>query len=226
MSNYDLLSEIIQHLEQFEKETEKVDLESFVLYLKDSVLLSKYSDKNEIPDFKKSENHDYKNFVEVEFATLLTNMYRFAKHYLKKAFKESSFKTIDEFSFLATLIKEKSLLKSELINRHLLEISTGSEVLRRLIKEGLIYEYKDEDDGRAKRVALTPQGYNEVTTAFNEMYKVAQIVKGNLFEEELRDAVIILKKLSFFHWDIHSHDKDTELDGLFEKYVTKSNQNG
>ncbi|MBN2892868.1 MAG: winged helix DNA-binding protein [Bacteroidales bacterium] len=219
MSKYSLLFQILNHLEEFENNSGKKSIEEFALYLKDKVLASKSSFKEENFDFSKKENHDYKKFEEVEFSTLLTNLYRFAKHYLKKAFKNRAFKSVDEFSFLASLIKEESLLKSELINRHLLEISTGSEVLRRLIKDKLIYEYKDPDDGRAKRVALTKDGYAEITKAFAEMYKVAHIVKGNLNDDEMHQAILIFKKLSFFHWDIHDEDKDSDLDDIYNKYV-------
>lgn len=220
MSKYNLLLELIELLQDFEKNnTDSNDLENFVFYLKDKVLLEKNKKQDLNPDFAKKENQDYKKFEEVEFSTLLTNLYRFAKHYLKKTFKDTLFKTIDEFSFLATLVKENNLLKSELINRHLLEISTGTEVLRRLIKDGLIYEYKDASDGRAKRVALTQKGYDEITRAFYEMFKVAKIIKGNLYEKELNEAIIILKKLNHFHWNIHKNDKDLEIDKLYSKYI-------
>lgn len=223
MSKYKLLQKIIDYLDEYESHSDNINIEEFSIFLKDRVLLKKNIIKTENLDFTKKENHNYKKFVEVEFSTLLTNLYRFAKHYLKKAFKETNFNSVDEFSFLATLVKEKSLLKSELINRHLLEISTGSEVLRRLIKLGLIKEFKDPDDGRAKRVELTNEGFMEITKAFKEMYKVAQIVKGNLYENELREAIVIFKKLSFFHWDIHNHDKEADIDEIYEKYINNEN---
>ncbi|MBN2662073.1 MAG: winged helix-turn-helix transcriptional regulator [Bacteroidales bacterium] len=219
MSNYKILVEIINHLDDFEKADIGSDTEAFVLYLKDRVFNSPKVINKIKPDFLDKKNQDYKNFEEVEFSTLLTNLYRFAKHYLKKALKDTSLNSIDEFSFLATLVKEKSLLKSELINRHLLEISTGSEVLRRLIKHNLIEEYKDPDDGRAKRVKLSALGYEQIILAFSEMYKVAQIIKGNLFDDELKEVLVIMKKLSFFHWNIHANDRDTDISDLMKKYI-------
>lgn len=219
MSNYKILVEIINHLENFENADLGSSIEEFVLHLKDRVFnSSKILKKNEL-DFSVKKNQDYKNFEEVEFSTLLTNLYRFAKHYLKKALKDTSLNSVDEFSFLASLVKDESLLKSELINRHLLEISTGSEVLKRLIKNNLIEEYKDPDDGRAKRVKLTDLGYEQIILAFSEMYKVAQIIKGNLFDDEIKEMLVIMKKLSYFHWNIHANDKDTDISDLMKKYI-------
>lgn len=219
MSNYNILKQIIEHLENFENLDQGNDIEAFVLYLKDKVFKQSKNEAERTPDFSDEKNQNYKKYEEVEFATLLTNLYRFAKHYLKKALKETSLNSVDEFSFLATLVQDKSLLKSELINRHLLEISTGSEVLKRLIRHGLVEEFKDPDDGRAKRVKLSPEGYKQIVKAFEEMYKVAQIVKGNLFDDELKEAIVIMKKLSLFHWNIHNNDKDTEINELLDKYI-------
>jgi len=41
-----------------------------------------------------------------------------------------------------------------LINKHLLEISSGSEILKRLIKNELVCEFPDKKDRRAKRVSM------------------------------------------------------------------------
>jgi DNA-binding MarR family transcriptional regulator len=71
---------------------------------------------------------------------------------------KTAFKTIDEFGFLATLIRAGNLMKHELINEHMLEMSSGSEIIKRLVRNGLVYEYPDENDKRAKRVALTEKG--------------------------------------------------------------------
>lgn len=224
MSKYKLLLKIIEYLDEFENESRDSSIEDFVLFLNNRINQAVTINHQESPDFSREENHDYKNFLEVEFSTLLTNLYRFAKHYVKKAFNNSSFKSLDEFSFLATLLREGSLLKSDLINKHLLEISTGSEVIKRLIKMGLIIELKDETDKRAKRVSLSKKGIKEITESFNEMYKVAQIVRGDMNDDEMEQAVKAFRKLSYFHWGIHASDKNSSLADLHQKYVIKENK--
>jgi len=221
MSNYHLLLKIIHFLDEFEKKGNDSSIENFTMFLNDKIMLKDYSKSNDKIDFSKKENQHYEKFIEVEFATLLTNLYRFAKHYVKKAFINSSLKSIDEFSFLATLLREGSLLKSDLINRHILEISTGSEVLKRLKKMELIIEFPDENDKRAKRVSLSKLGVKEITESFSEMYKAAQIVRGNMKDSELEQAIFAFKKLSFHHWNIHEKDRNSSLDTLHKKYATK-----
>lgn len=213
-----LIKELLDHVEAYKLEVGNTDIKEFSIYLKDKVLIGKPNVRNLA--FDKNNFQQYKTYPEVEFSTLLTSLYRFARHYVKKAFIKTSIKTIDEFGFLATLLKEKSLLKNELIQKHLLEISSGSEIIKRLMRHELIYEYPDVKDKRAKRVSLTEKGIGEVMIAFEDMHKVSEIVIGNLKKEELNEALSVFNKLNFFHLHIHEEDKHSSLVNLHDKYVS------
>lgn len=214
--NIDILKEILLHLEAYEKEVGNSDIKEFSIYLKDKVITG---NKNEVNnDFDKNNFRNYTSYPEIEFSALLTGLYRFSKHYVKKAFQNAIINTIDEFGFLATLLKEGSLLKKELINKHLLEISSGSEILKRLIKNKLVNEFPDKNDKRAKRVSLTELGRSEIMKAFDDMHKVSEIVIGNLSGEELNQAIAIFNKLNYFHHHIHETDRNTNLSMLHKKY--------
>lgn len=217
--NIFLIKKLIDYVESFEKELGGSDIKEFSIYLKDKLIMNEASSKN--LKFDSSDYSNYKSYPEVEFSTMLTGLYRYAKHYTKKAFLNTSFKTVDEFGFLATLLKEQNLLKNELINIHLLEISSGSEILKRLIKNKLVYEYPDENDKRAKRVSLTEQGRREIFVAFDYMHKVAEIVTGNLSDDEMKNALSVFSKLTYFHKHIHENDRNSDLIQVHKKYVVK-----
>lgn len=218
MSNkFQLIRDVLDHLESFERQGAEGGIKAFSIYLQDQ--LYEEQDNGESRPFKNEDFRNYRSIPEVEFSILLTGLFRFAKHYLKKAFAKTAFKTIDEFGFLATLIREGSLMKNELINEHMLEMSSGSEIIKRLIRNGLVYEFPDENDKRAKRVALTELGKREIFFAFAEMHKVSEIIKGNLHEKELKEALVILNKLTFWHKHIHEQDKNASIEDLHEKYV-------
>lgn len=220
--NIKLIRQILEYLEQYEEEIGNTDLKEFSLYLKDKVIPNDPAYNS--PSNEQGDYMNYLSYPEVEFSTLLTGLFRFAKHYIKKAFKGTAIRTIDEFGFLATLLKEGSLLKNELINQHLLEISSGSEILKRLIRGGLVQELPDEKDKRAKRVSLTEEGKTEIFRAFGDMHKVSEIVIGNLSRRELFDTISVMNKLTFFHHRIHDNDRNTQLDELHEKYIVKDIQ--
>lgn len=213
-----MIREILDYVESYKLEVGNTDIKEFSVYLRDKLMIE---DPPEKIKFDKNNFREYKSYPEVAFSTLLTSLYRFARHYVKKAFTKTSIKTLDEFGFLATLLKEKSLLKNELIQKHLLEMSSGSEIIKRLIRNGLVYEYPDVKDKRAKRVSLTDLGFKEVMTAFEDMHKVSEIVIGNLKNEELKEALMVFNKLNFFHLHIHEEDKNTSLEELHSKYVSQ-----
>lgn len=213
----ELMKSLLDYIDLYEEEVDNANIEEFSVFLKDRVFGSKkYKDS---ASFSKEDYQDYKSYAEVEFSTGLTTLFRFAKIYIKKAFADRSFKTLDEFGFLASLLREGSLLKSELIQKHLLEISSGSEILKRLIKQGLIYEFADKNDRRAKRVALTDLGRKEILSAFEQMHMVSEIIIGTLTEKELKETLAVFQKLTYFHWRIHEKDKNTDLKALHSKYI-------
>lgn len=216
--NINMIKQLLDYVDNYEEEVGNHDLKEFSIYLKDKLIAHKLSSEEDA--FDKRNYQNYKKYPEVEFSTLLTGLYRFAKHYTKKAFSNTSIKTIDEFGFLATLLKDESLLKNELINKHLLEISSGSEILKRLIKKGLVSEFPDEVDRRAKRVSLTEQGRIEIMNAFDDMHKVSEIIIGNLNDTELNEALAVFEKLTYFHHHIHEKDRSTSLNELHLKYIS------
>lgn len=215
-NNIKLIKELLKYIESYENEVGNGNLKEFSIYLKDKVIHNEPAHSRK--DFEPSKFHNFKSFPEIQFSTLLTGLFRFAKHYIKKAFQGTSLKTLDEFGFLATLLREGSLLKNELINIHMLEISSGSEILKRLIRNGLVQEFPDENDKRAKRVSLTENGINEIMYAFKDMHKVSEIIIGNLTEKELTDALTVFNKLTYFHQHIHEKDRNTGLEELYKKY--------
>jgi len=141
-------------------------------------------------------------------------MNRYAKSYLKKALINSNLQTPDEFSFLITLITYDSLSKSELITKQVMEKTSGSEVLRRLIKKGMITESVDKNDKRCIRVATTKYGRDELLKILPLMSSVTKIVAGNLNTDEINTLSYLLKKLDYFHNDIYMNKKDKPLSDI------------
>ncbi|MBK7094769.1 MAG: winged helix-turn-helix transcriptional regulator [Saprospiraceae bacterium] len=216
-----LIKQVLQHIETYENEVGNCDIREFSIYLKDKVLettSANFSNNLDIADYK-----NFKVHPEVEFSTLLVQLYKFSKHYVKKVFQDKPWSSIDEYGFLASLLLTDSISKNELINMHMLEMSSGSEIFKRLLKNRLINEFPDENDKRAKRVSLTDEGRRHIISAFDEMYKVSQIIIGNLDENEIKEAIGIFNKLSIFHHHIHDFDKNSSVDELHEKYLFKVN---
>jgi DNA-binding MarR family transcriptional regulator len=164
-------------------------------------------------------NNEYRN-TKSDISILIVLMNHYAKWYIKKVLGESNLQTSDEFSFLITLMTYDSLTKSELITKQVMEKTSGTEVIRRLIKRGLIVESADENDKRSIRVSITNSGREEIFKILPLMSKVSEIVVGNLSNEEINTLSYLLKKLDYFHNDIYLKKRDQSLSDIFSGIST------
>jgi DNA-binding MarR family transcriptional regulator len=108
-----------------------------------------------------------------------------------------------------------NLRKSELITKQVMEKTSGSEVISRLIKRGMIAETADQNDKRSIRVAITKSGRDEILKILPLMSTVTKIVVGNLSVEEINTLSYLLKKLDYFHNDIYLNKKGQTLSDIF-----------
>ena len=150
-----------------------------------------------------------------DISILIVLMSHYAKRYIKKVLIDSNLQTPDEFSFLITLMTYDNLTKSELISKQVMEKTSGSEILRRLIKRGMIAEAPDNNDKRRVQVSITVYGREEILKILPLMNKVARIIAGNLSSDEINTLSYLLKKLDYFHNDIYLNKKDQSLSDIF-----------
>jgi DNA-binding MarR family transcriptional regulator len=158
---------------------------------------------------------------ENEIAILIVFMFRYAKSYIKKALKESVIQTADEFSYLITLMTFESLTKTELIGKLVMEKTSGTEIIKRLLKQELLTEFEDQQDKRSMRVAITPKGRMEIVKILPEMDKVTKLVTGDLTTTEKNTLAYLLKKLDHFHNEIYHDKKDYSIDELMNELDDK-----
>jgi len=205
MKKNEILTTLVNHFFSFDAEKgnqEEYSIEEFIGYLNakhssQGLEIRKISGEN-----KKWLTDEYRNTAS-DISILIVLMNRYAKWYIKKVLKDSLLQTPDEFSFLITLMTYDNLTKSELITKQVMEKTSGSEVIRRLIRRGMIAETADQNDKRSKRVKITKSGRDEVIKILPLMNKVTKIVVGNLNIEEINTLSYLLKKLDYFHNDIY-----------------------
>jgi DNA-binding MarR family transcriptional regulator len=149
-----------------------------------------------------------------DISILIVLMNRYAKWYIKKVLKDSHLTTPDEFSFLITLMTYGSLSKSELITKQVMEKTSGSEIIHRLINKGLVVESADKHDKRSVRVSISKLGREEILRLLPQMGKVTKIVAGNLSPEEINTLSYLLKKLDYFHNDIYNNKRESSLNDI------------
>lgn len=157
--------------------------------------------------------------AETELAILIATLFRYAKSYIKKVLEPTLLSTMDDFSFLATLYSQESFRKTELIQRHILEITSGTEILKRLEKLSFISTFDDPDDKRSKRVAITEGGRAAFEQVWGEMDAVTRLISGELARDEKAQLLHLLQKLAHFHQGIYQEDRKSDLDDILKKYL-------
>lgn len=212
-----ILKELIDYLSLYEQETEKfgseVNFTDFLGYLNShhvpqNIKISELRGDVEDKALKEQEGPD------TDISILIVLLFRYAKGYIKKAMKDSSINTADEFSFLITLMTHESLSKSELIQKQVMEKTSGTEIINRLLKMELVEQFSDAIDKRSVRVKIAHKGRMELIKVLPAMGAVSQLVVGNLNEAEKGMLAYMLRKLEHFHNDIFINKKELAFNQL------------
>lgn len=149
---------------------------------------------------------------------LIGLMFRYAKNYTKKALENTPLQTLDEFTYLATLM-QYPMTKTQLITQHIQEKTTGMAVIQRLLKQNWVKQSENAADRRSQIIEITDEGRLVLRGAFLSMSKVSAIVTANLTEAEKVELTRILEKLDLLHRNILETEKTLNLDKIIEKYV-------
>lgn len=143
---------------------------------------------------------------------------------IKVALQPMGLTQMEEFGLLLFLSQAKDTRKSEVIFANLLELSSGTDMVNRLVDRGLVAEVDDKEDKRSKRLRLTPKGLSLVKesmkpigTLANKLASVLStedkeimvqllhqiesrfapmvpVAKGTTFDEVLKDVQVAIKK--------------------------------
>jgi len=225
MKKNEILTTLINRFFSFDAEKgnqEEYELEEFIGYLNAKSGSQELGMREISGENKGWFKNEYRNTAS-DISILIVLMNHYAKWYIKKALRKSYLQTPEEFSFLITLMTYDSLSKGELITKQVMEKTSGSEIIRRLIKKGLIVESPDENDKRSIRVSVTKYGREEILKILPIMSKVTKIVAGNLNAEEINTLSYLLKKLDYFHNDIYLNKKDQSLSDIFSGIANRKN---
>lgn len=218
-----LLNELMGLVADFDGEAtnDEMHLPGFIHWLlqrekkQQEALFTDYTENT----LQEGHSSDEQMTPDILLTILVTYLFRYAKHYSKKALEDSPLSTMDDFTFLLTLKTHGSMTKSELTTKHLLEITSGVEILKRLEKQGLVESSENPDDRRSKHVSITDSGRKVLSQIMVKMRQVSGIVAGNLTTTEMGQLLPLLMKLDSFHSEIHREDKKTGLLAIMNKYL-------
>lgn len=190
MNMYSNIKKLIDWTEKYENqlaEGEQWDDEHFAKWLSLEVKVNKES---EVVLSKKAKP---------ALTMYIYFIYKYATFYSRKIFKNSVIYSIDDLSFMASLLPDKQLMKGDVIRKNATEKSSGNEILKRLLRQKLIKETDNPNDKRSKLLSITAAGLQEIQAVRGQLEKMGELVSGDLTEQEKIILINMLSKLNDFH---------------------------
>lgn len=201
-----LIIDIITELDHFQKlqPNSQKTLEDFRLYLNEKAY-EKETPRNLNDKFDLRVNN-----LENEIAKQVIMLGRYSKHLIKKALENHPDLVNEDFTYLFRLMDYPSLTKMQLIEKNAHEKQSGIEIIKRLVRNGLIDENPDQDDKRSTRISVTEKGKKVFLASMKDITIVSKIMCGKLNHQEKESLLESLKKLNTFHHTIYTNLKNEE----------------
>ena len=139
-------------------------------------------------------------------AIYIGRLERFVHFASKKALKQAGIKNTDEFGLMATLFYMGKATKMQLLKQAMMEITTGSQMLKRMKEEGLLLEKENPQDGRSSFMLLSAKGRKLVQNCFQQLAGIEEVMSG-LTAEERSQLLHLLDKLDGVHSERHKVQK-------------------
>jgi DNA-binding MarR family transcriptional regulator len=139
--------------------------------------------------------------------------------YANLALKGTELNQIEEFGMLVTIKYEKNPKKTEVIYANLFELSSGTDMLNRMKKRGLIKEYDDKEDKRSKRIELTAKGEKVVETCFDRIRKNAIMLLHDMTNDDKELCIQLLKNIEIKFSSLWPQHKTKSFDEVYERVV-------
>lgn len=125
----------------------------------------------------------------------------------------------EDFYFLNYIKNNNACRKTDVINNFLMGLSTGIDVLNRLIVNGLIEERPDPDDKRARLVNLTEKGEEVLQACYQQSQVVSQIVFHDMSEDDMQLVIQLLRGVEAKHSPLIFELRDKPIAEVYRRVV-------
>lgn len=149
-----------------------------------------------------------KQKTSMQGAYLIARMNQYLHHYAKPLMKRHGLHSLDDFGYLQNVRYFTPITKSRACELMLQEVTTGMDIINRLIKNGFIRETINIEDKRQKLLELTQKGI----TVINDMMADFSQLPDTLGDLSENDRAALLKWL--MHLDVYH-------DGVVKAHVKK-----
>jgi DNA-binding MarR family transcriptional regulator len=139
--------------------------------------------------------------------------------YTSAALENSGLNQIEEFALLNAIKFLKEPRKTEVIYACLHELSTGTDMLNRLKKNGFFIETTDEEDRRSKRLKLTEIGEKTLENCHLKVNQLANMLLIDLTDDDKKLCIQLLKGIEIKFTATWQGHKGKEFNAIYEEIM-------
>jgi DNA-binding MarR family transcriptional regulator len=208
-TNMTALTELIQEWEAFLQEKPKGGFNDFIVWSQqkfDGLSANKTGKENighqvtarsnaNDPQFNKYNGNKK---ASMQAAYLLVRMSQYVFFYTKPLMRKHGLHSLDDFGYLQNIRLHGSISKSRVCELMLHEITTGSDLIKRLVSNGFLKEKINKEDKRAKLLELTAKGNKVLDAMFFDFVKLPDTL-GIMPEKERAALIKWLIDLDVYH---------------------------
>ena len=144
--------------------------------------------------------------------------------YMRIALKDTPLPSIESIMVCAALNALGESRKSDVINYAMLEISTGTDILNRLIQKGFINERVDPEDKRSKLLTLSPSGSVTLRACFKKAQLAREIVLADLTDDDKKLVAHILNPVQEKHTKLSRESKGKTIEEVHASILGKTSK--
>ena len=221
-NKYRTIQKLITYWEEFEGSNSNITIQDFGHWLIQNSI-------KEIPHNNISNNRpidfDIPVYLKYEqsldqkdhLLDLISRISRLHEFYIRKFLCNLPINTRLEFVFLYTIDLMGGAKKTEVINVHLVEFTTGMDIIKRLLNQGLIVESLNEADKRSKLLHTTEAGKAVLNKSLHQMNAEKEMFLACINSNKWKKIMSTLEELNSFHNSIylrHNSKNEAELINL------------
>ncbi len=149
---------------------------------------------------------------------MLFRISKFQRLYSKHFFQDFNVKTTEEFYFLKTISKLNNPAKSDVYVDNVVELTTGTKIMKRLVELNMVKEMEDPLDKRIKRVKLTPKGKKEIDEINKRFHNIDDEKLGYIAKDQKDIFLELLNSINQYHTEIYTRNPENYGKGNYDVF--------
>lgn len=207
------LVKLIKFWENFLGENKGSSIEQFSAWLETNIQMNTGVHKNNSPstsadnqkltgaDDPDFEKFDGKQKTSMQGAYFVSRMNQYVSFYTKPIVKKYGLHSIDDFLYLQNVKFFANITKTKACELMLHEVTTGVDIIKRLLSNEFLIEEINPVDKREKLLKISAKGEDVINSLYMDFFKIPDTL-GNLGDDERQTLLKWLYELDKHHNDI------------------------